>query len=242
MTAWWDGPTTGFDLETTGIDTANDRVVTASVVQLFPGTRPQSDRYLVAVDIDIPPAAAAIHGITTEYAREHGKPAPEVLDVVAADLALSMVRGTPVVGFNVVFDLSMLEHELRRHDLPTLDDRLGGRVRPVVCARVLDKHTSRRKGSRKLVDCCAHHGVLLGDAHEASADALAAVRLATLIVRNDKTLSAMSIDELHDAQVGWCAEQCASLQAYFRRQPGREHDVVDGCWPVCSGQDLAAAS
>lgn len=242
MTAWFDGPTTGFDLETTGIDTANDRVVTASVVRLFPATRPQSDRYLIALDIDIPAGATAIHGITTQHAREHGQPAPDVLDVVAADLALSMVRGTPVVGFNVVFDLSMLEHELRRHDLPTLSDRLGDRIRPVVCARVLDKQTSRRKGSRKLTDCCAHHGVLLGDAHEASADALAAVRLATLIVRNDPRLSAMSLDELHDAQVGWCAEQGASLQAYFRRQPGKEATVVDGCWPVCSGHDLAAAS
>lgn len=235
MSSWWEQPFLGLDTETTGVDTANDRIVTVSIVRVEPGTRPVLDKWLIAVDIDIPAGAEAIHGISTAFSHEHGSRAAEVLDVVAADLALAMHRGTPVVAFNAPFDFTILENELARNGLPTVAQRLGTDVRPVVDGRVLDKATSRRKGSRKLTDCCAHYGILLGDAHEASADALAAVRLATVIVRKNASLSSMTLDELHDAQIAWCREQSTSLQLYFRNQPGKSDVVVCGHWPVCDG-------
>ena len=242
MTAWWDGsaPLLGFDTETTGVDVTRDRIVTASLVHVQPGQRPRLDRWLITVDLDIPAEATAIHGITTEYARENGRPAAAVLDAVAADLALAMRRGTPVLGFNCSFDFTILENELRRCDLPTLADRLDGRVRLVVDAFVLDKFDAPyRKGSRNLTAVCETRGVLLGGAHEASADALAAARLATVIVRDNDTLAGLSLDDLHDAQVTWRREQCESLADYFARKGNPQH--VCPCWPVCEGACAPAA-
>lgn len=243
MTAWWDDTYLAFDTETTGIDVRQDRIVTASLVGSAPGSRPRIETHLIAVEVEIPAEATAVHGITTEHAREHGQPAAEVLDVVAADLALAMVRGTPVIGFNCAFDFTMLENELKRNQLPTLHDRLDGRIRPVVDAFCLDKQDAPyRKGSRNLTAVCQHRGVLLGGAHEASADALAAARLAAVIVRGNREMAAMTLAELHDAQVVWRRQQCASLEAYFRRNPTRKAEVVDRCWPVCSGHDETAVA
>lgn len=241
MTAWWDGPFVAFDTETTGVDTAHDRIVTASWVRINPGQRPTFFNSMIAVDVDIPTEAQAVHGISTQYAREHGERANLVLEGLAADLAIAMNRGFPVVGFNVSFDLSLLENELARNNIPTLHERLGGRVRPVVDSFVIDKHTDPyRKGSRKLGAVCAHHAVLHGGEHDAAADALAAARLAVAIVRGNVETAGMGLAELHDAQVGWRREQCESLAAYFAKQ-GKPADV-DPCWPVCRGHAESAVA
>ncbi len=60
-----------FDTETTGIDTSQARVVSCSVA-LLSGNGEVSERYdwLIDPGIEIPEAAANVHGITTEVARE----------------------------------------------------------------------------------------------------------------------------------------------------------------------------
>ena len=47
----------------------------------------------------------------------------EIADILASALA----AGVPVVGFNVQYDLSILEAELARNGLPTLAERLAAR-------------------------------------------------------------------------------------------------------------------
>lgn len=231
---WWDDAYCALDFETTGVDVTQARIVTASWVKVEPGSRPRFFDYLIAVDVDIPAEAQAIHNISTEYARENGEHAALVLEGVAADVAIALNRGQPLIGYNVSFDLSLLENELRRNNIPTLAERLDGRIAPVVDSFVLDKADAPyRKGKRNLETVCGHRGVLLGGAHEASADALAAARLAAVIVRGNEAMAAMSLSELHAAQVGWRREQCESLAAYFVKQ-GKPADV-DPCWPVCRG-------
>ena len=65
---WLENPMVGFDTETTGISTTNDRIVTAALI-----TRTGSDvalrTWLIDPGVPIPAAASAVHGITTEYAR-----------------------------------------------------------------------------------------------------------------------------------------------------------------------------
>lgn len=65
---WLGGDMAGFDLETTGVDVETARIVTAHL---------NGVDWTVAVDEDIPEAATAIHGITTDYARKHGSPLTE---------------------------------------------------------------------------------------------------------------------------------------------------------------------
>lgn len=231
---WLERPFAAYDCESTGVDPATDRIVTASMIRINGGGQPVTESYIVAVDVDIPEAASQIHGWTTERARAEGRPAAEVLDIVAADLALAFTRGQPVVGYNICYDLTILEHELRRHDLPTLHERTDGHIRPVIDSLVIDKAIDRfRKGSRKLTAACEHYGVRLDGAHDAAFDAIAAARLAWVMIRRNDDLAALSLDELHDAQVVWRREQCESLAAYFAKQG--KPQTVDGCWPVCFG-------
>ena len=64
-----------------------------------------------------------MHGISTEYAREHGRPHREVLEEVAQALTRALGNGIPVVAFNAGFDLGLMEAELARMQLPTLTQR-----------------------------------------------------------------------------------------------------------------------
>jgi hypothetical protein len=156
---WFLGEMAPFDIESTGVDVESARVVTATVAQIVPGSETLVSSHLIAVDVDIPEAATAVHGITTEHARENGKPAAEVLEAVAAQLAEVMANGIPVVGMNLQYDFTLLDRELRRNGLATLDARLGRPIGPVVDVFVIDKALDKyRKGGRKLVDMCATYG------------------------------------------------------------------------------------
>lgn len=221
----------GWDTETTGVDAERDRIVTAALVEVGPGGA-QPHHWVINPGIEVPEGAARIHGWTTERVRAQGGKPAEILGVVAESLASAMRDGVPVVGMNLAYDFTILDRELRRHGLRTLEDRLGGPIRPVIDVYVLDKHLSFRKGSRKLVDMAGFYGVplALDAAHDAVADVLAAARIAYKIGRNNERVGAMSLDDLHAAQIVWRAEQQSSLQSYFRSQ-GR-NEVVDGSWPM----------
>ena len=76
---WMNGLRATFDLETTGVDVTTARIVTASLILLDPqGNVVRRGEWLADPGVEIPAGAAAVHGITTEYAREHGRPAREV--------------------------------------------------------------------------------------------------------------------------------------------------------------------
>jgi DNA polymerase-3 subunit epsilon len=231
---WWQGTAVAFDLETTGITVQKDRVVTIALVHLGDGA-PRPERYLVDPGIEIPEAATAIHGITTERARAEGVEPAGALDATAGALALAMRAGHPVIGMNVSFDLSMLHFECLRHAIPTLTDRLGGQVGPVVDVYVLDKEVDTyRKGSRKLGALCEHYGVKHHGAHDSAYDALASAEIAAQIAQRYPRIAKMPLGQLHTAQVGWSRAQRVGLQQYFdrQRQEGEDRQVVELGWPL----------
>ena len=119
---WLDGPMVGFDTETTGVSAADDRIVTAAVIRRH-GDQVAVSEWLINPGIDIPARATEVHGITTEKARTDGAKPAEALDEIATALADALGAGVPVVGFNVQYDLSILEAELARHGLRTLAQR-----------------------------------------------------------------------------------------------------------------------
>lgn len=266
MTAYLDAPMLGFDTETTGIDVEQDRIVTACTAHLSPATpiwHQDITSHLIAVDVDIPEDATAVHGITTKFARDNGQPAVEVLDRVAGALADAMYARIPVVGSNLAYDFTILDRELRRHDLPTVEDRLGGPIRPVLDVYVLDKWLDRfRKGGRRLEDLCKHYGVLIAGAHDSTADALAAARVAFrmgLLARMDYAEVAAredrprypAFDRLADGEVGFnfrglrdmSLAELHEAQIGWRREQqeslaryfaSQRKDVsdIDGHWPM----------
>lgn len=254
-----DGPLACWDVESTGVNVFEDRIVTATVGTLQPGTPWAVDTrsWMLDPGIEIPEAASAIHGITTDQAREHGEKPEGALDIIAHDLARLFLARIPVVGMNVVFDFTILDRELRRHGLPTLDERLGRPIGPVVDVTVLDKQIDEyRKGGRKLTGLCQLYNVRIDGAHDSAFDALAAARVAYRIAqltqwdradliaryanlgrrRPDESadrlieMGQMRPDDVHDAQVSWRAYQCDGLREYFNNK-GAKHDGVPGDWP-----------
>ena len=219
-----------FDLETTGVDVAQDRIVTAHVGLLdgSGGVR-RSRGWLADPGVDIPEGAAAIHGVTTARARAEGRPAHEVVAEVVAALRSIFEAGIPVVAYNAPFDFSLLKHEAIRHGVaPILEPA------PVIDPLVMDKAYDRyRPGKRTLAVVAAHYAVPLDGAHDASADAIAAGRVAQALAERFATRLPPTATELHTRQIAWARAQAASLTDYFvqigRLDPG---DRLDGGWPI----------
>jgi DNA polymerase III subunit epsilon len=233
-TPWWRGAALGFDIESTGVNVIADRVVTAALVQRGDGP-PRPDRFMIDPGVEIPAEATAIHGITTEVAKATGVQPAGALRVIADTLAATLSAGVPVLGMNLVYDLSLLHFECLRHGVPTLSERLDGRVAPIVDALVLDRAMDTyRKGKRKLPSLCAHYKVRHHGAHDSAYDALATAEVIAAIVVKFPALQEMSLPELHAAQVEWAREQQLGLQEYFdqSRRSGEERKVVEMGWPL----------
>ncbi|WP_263246980.1 exonuclease domain-containing protein [Saccharopolyspora rosea] len=221
---WADGSLLAFDLETTGTDTAVDRVVTATVVSIRPGREPITRTWLADPGVEIPAESTEIHGISTEHARQHGRPAADVVAEVAAALAEEWSPDTPLCVFNAVFDLSMLHAELRRHHGRDLE--LGG---PVVDPLCIDRHVDRyRKGKRTLGALCEHHRVRHDGAHTSTGDALAAARVAWRLARDyPAEVGQVPLDVLHTRQIEWHRTRTLGFADYLERQGRRAADPAE---------------
>lgn len=234
MTGWHTGPLCGFDTETTGTDVDTDRIVTACLVTCGTGIDTTAATWLSDIDgTDIPEEATRVHGVTTERAHTDGIPATQVIEDVIYGIAEAAVNDIPIVAMNAPFDLTILDREARRYGLTPPVEATKGRLR-VVDPRVLDKHVDPyRRGGRTLTDLCAHYGVKLGDAHTADADAIAACRVAWRIAQRHPRIADLTLDELHERQTRWHAQQAASLRDYFTRTG--KHDLAAGIradWPL----------
>ncbi|GGX91523.1 3'-5' exonuclease [Streptomyces minutiscleroticus] len=241
MTCWYEGPLAAFDTETTGVDVETDRIVSAAVVvQHAPGDRPLVTRWLVNPGVPVPAAATAVHGLTEERLRHDGRWPSPVMEEVVRKLAEQSAAGRPVVVMNAPFDLTLLDRELRRHRAAALDRWFETAPLCVLDPRVLDKHLDRyRKGRRTLTDLCAHYDVTLDGAHDAGADALAALEVVRAVGRRFASrLGRLSPAELHTLQAVWHAGQARGLQAWFARSGSEE--TVDPAWPLRPGLRAAA--
>jgi DNA polymerase-3 subunit epsilon len=210
------------------VNVAEDRIVSAALVC------PNGDikRWLSDVDgVEIPEAASAVHGISTEYARAHGRPAKQVVAEITDALALDMASGfAALVVMNAPFDLSLLDAECARHGVRPLADRIG-RVAPIIDPLILDRTMDRyRKGRRTLEALAAEYRVNLTAAHSADADAQAALDVARAIADRYMELQAPAW-RVHEQQVQWYALWAANFQEFLRRK-GETDAVIDGSWPL----------
>jgi DNA polymerase-3 subunit epsilon len=101
-------PLVVFDLETTGVDPATDRIVEISALRIEPDGRRESKTRRINPERPIPPGATAVHGIRDEDVRDE----PPFRKIASG--LLDFLEGADLAGFNVRrFDIPMLENEFR---------------------------------------------------------------------------------------------------------------------------------
>lgn len=214
-----------FDLETTGLDVNTARIVTATVATLDQnGVVVELAEWFVNPGIEIPEAASNVHGVTTERAVAEGTdPASAVAEII--ELLRKHNQSMSLVAFNAPYDFSILKAEAQRYGHTELVPR------PVIDPLVLDRKADRyRKGKRNLGVMSEHYGIRLEDAHNATADAVAAGRIAQQLARRYPELGIDAL-ALHDLQVGWSDEQSESFADYLRKQNRPDYQAELG-WPI----------
>lgn len=105
-------PLAFFDLETTGINTATDRIVEIAIVKVMPDGTQQKKRFLLNPQMPIPKASSDIHGITDEMVKD----APTFKQ--AANEILQFLHNCDLGGYNSnKFDIPVLIEEFLRADI-----------------------------------------------------------------------------------------------------------------------------
>ena len=102
-------PIVFFDLETTGVNIATDKIVEIAILKVFPNGNKESKTWLVNPEIEIPQGSIDIHGITNE------KVVTEPTFKELAPKINEMIGDSDLAGFNSNrFDIPLLAEELMR--------------------------------------------------------------------------------------------------------------------------------
>lgn len=153
-------PIVFFDLETTGIQIATDRIVEISILKVYPNGNKESWTRLVNPEIEIPKEASDIHGITNERVVTE----PKFSEL--APKVSTMIEGCDLAGFNSNrFDIPLLAEEMLRAKINfDMDDRKAIDVQVI-----FHKKEQRNLGAGYEFYC----GKNLDNAHSAEADTMA---------------------------------------------------------------------
>ena len=147
-----------FDLETTGTNTATDRIVQIGAIKVMPGDGEREEKnVLINPGIPIPPQATAVHGISDEAVKD----APYFRQIAKSFAA--WLAGCDLAGYNSDnFDVPMLVEEFAR----------AGVLFPEEGIRFVDiLKIERNVNSHRLEETYRRYtGQPLEEAHDALAD------------------------------------------------------------------------
>ena len=105
-------PVVFFDLETTGVNNATDRIVEISYLKVYPNGNETSKTMRINPEMIIPKEASDVHGITNEDVKDCPT-FKQVAKEIAADF-----EGADIAGFNSNrFDVPLLAEEFLRADV-----------------------------------------------------------------------------------------------------------------------------
>ncbi len=154
-------PLVFFDLETTGLDLVNDRVVELSYYKLYPNGSSESKTYRINPERHISEESTGIHGITDEDVRD----CPTFKQI--AQEVVNVLRDSDLAGYNSNhFDVPMLAEELLRAGMTDFDLRKHHRIDAFV---IFQKNEPRNLTAAYRFYC----GKDLENAHSANADTMA---------------------------------------------------------------------
>lgn len=155
------------DLETTGRDVENDRIIEVGIVIFENGEVVERFQRLVHPGVEIPQVIVDLTGITNDDVA--GAPP---LEVVVDDIRKA-IQGIPLLAYNHEFDLSVLTSEFRR---------LGKTFEVQPCMDPFPfvweyLRTTKLTSDAKLGTAAAYFQIPLDAAHRADHDAEAAARV-----------------------------------------------------------------
>lgn len=150
-------PLVFFDLETTGTDTAKDRIVEISILKVNPNGTEETRTKLINPGMPIPQASTDVHGITDEDVKD----APQFKQI-AKSLA-EFMEGCDIAGFNSSrFDVPLLAEEFLRAGVDYDFSK-----RKMIDVQIIFHKKEQRTLEAALKFYC---GKELTDAHSAEAD------------------------------------------------------------------------
>jgi DNA polymerase III subunit epsilon len=169
---WSEAPIALIDVETTGMDASVDRVVEVGIALARGGDVVERKNWLVNPGRPIPKEASEVHKITDEVVQD----APR-FEAIAREIAAMLVGCVPA-AYNAPFDRAFLANEIARaglspEEVPPALRRDVEWLDPLVWARELQQGEK----SRALGEVAMRLGIALENAHRASDDAEAALRV-----------------------------------------------------------------
>jgi DNA polymerase III subunit epsilon len=159
-------PLVVFDLETTGLDIRNDRIIQFAFIRVNPDRTQDEWVELVNPGIKIPPESIEIHGITNEKVKDKANFSH------FAPFVVEFLENCDLSGYNVArFDLPFLQKEMERSEV--LLDVTGTKV---IDAQIIFHKLEPR-------NLAAAYRFYCGEEHDDAHDALGDVKV-TLDVLN----------------------------------------------------------
>ena len=169
--AWQEIDIALLDVETTGRDASVDRIVELGIVVGRHGDVVARYNWLIHPGMPIPEEVSKIHGITDDMVKDKPR-----FEEVAVEIA-NALRGCVPAAYNAQFDRAFVMSEFSRAKADTTGVPACQRevewVDPLVWARDIQSDEK----SRALGDVAARLGIKLENAHRASDDAEAALRV-----------------------------------------------------------------
>jgi DNA polymerase III subunit epsilon len=176
---WSDLPIALVDVETTGTDASADRVVEVGVAVSRGGQVVERKNWLVNPGRLIPKEATDVHKITDDLVKDAPAFAGVAREIVA------MLVGCVPAAYNAAFDQAFLRSEIARaglaeEELPPALRKNVEWIDPLVWARELQQG----ERSRALGEVASRLGIAHDNAHRASDDAEAALRVMLALGRD----------------------------------------------------------
>lgn len=214
-----------FDVESGGIRVFEDRVV-----QFFGATADKDGNLIDTWEIFINPGvkiaqeAIDVHGFSNEFLKENGKP-PHVAFEEVRELFLRH-RHLKIVAFNMNYDLSILDEEMKRHNTSVTFGKWFSENAKLIDGLVIDRHKDKyRKGKRNLETQAKHYGVEFdsSEAHDARYDVEKTAQVTVKILEKFGTSTTRE-------QAAWQEEWRSGFEKYLQKTDPTA--TVERGWPL----------